>query len=94
MEGLDVVRWLATGTGIVAAILVALNLGAKITGIGFCIFLVCSISWTAVGLFADETGLAIQNAVLTVINIVGIYRYLIAKPPEIAGYRGFERAKS
>lgn len=89
---MDIVRWLATGTGIVAAILVSLNAGSKVTGIGFIIFLVCSVSWTTVGLVADETGLAIQNAVLTIINIIGIYRYLIAKPPRIGSYRGYERA--
>lgn len=88
----ELARWVATGTGIVAAILVAVNAGPKVTGTGFCIFTVCSVCWTGVGLIAGEPGLAIQNAVLTVVNLVGIYRYLIARPPEIAGFRGFERA--
>lgn len=91
-ELVELLRWLATGTGIAAAILVSLNAGPKLTGIGFIIFTVCSVSWTVVGFSAGETGLGIQNVVLTLINLFGIYRYLIARPPEIGGFRGFERA--
>lgn len=80
MESL--LEWSATLTGIFAAITVSLNLGARITGIGFIVFTVSSVCWVAVALLSSETPLAIQNGVLFVINCVGIYRYLIVKPHE------------
>jgi hypothetical protein len=89
---LDILRWTATATGIVAAVLVALNAGPRVTGIGFIIFTVCSVSWTTVGLLDGETGLGIQNLVLTAVNLLGIYRYLIAKPPRIGSFKGLEKA--
>ncbi|WP_416877821.1 hypothetical protein [Litorimonas sp.] len=73
----DIIQWFATITGIVAAIMVALNLSAKISGYGFIIFTGSSIAWVTFGVLAGESPLAIQNVVLTVINIVGIYRWLI-----------------
>ena len=73
----DIIQWFATITGIVAAIMVALNLSAKISGYGFIIFTGSSIAWVTFGILSGESPLAIQNVVLTVINIVGIYRWLI-----------------
>ncbi|WP_430449621.1 hypothetical protein [Rhodophyticola sp.] len=75
----DMVQWFATLTGIAAAVIVSLNLGRKLTGYGFIVFTASSIAWVCFALQAGETPLAIQNVVLTVINIVGIYRWLILK---------------
>lgn len=75
----DILEWTATISGIVAAIMIALNIGRRATGFGFIIFLICSISWVWFGMIEDDHGLAIQNVVLTMINLLGVYRYLIAK---------------
>ena len=77
MDFLEVLRWVASITGIVAAILVAMRLTNRATGIGFIIFTICSVSWVTVGAFDDEWKLAAQNMVLTLINLVGVYRWLI-----------------
>lgn len=74
----DVIQWTATVSGVVAAIMVALNISARITGIGFAVFIVSSLAWISFGFMEDDNGLALQNVVLTVVNIVGVYRYLIA----------------
>ena len=74
-------EWLAAGTGVVAAIMVALHAGTRITGIGFLIFLVSSVSWTIFGLIENDHGLVVQNVVLTAINIFGAWRYLIVQKP-------------
>ena len=79
MELVEIARWLATGTGICAAIAVAMKLGPKITGIGFLVFLISSVSWMVAGYLDDMPPLILQNAVLTVINIIGVYRWLIVK---------------
>lgn len=75
----DIIQWSATLTGIAAAILVALNLGARITGWGFVIFTVSSVGWVAFAVMEQETPLAIQNAVLFCINVIGVWRYLFLK---------------
>ena len=69
-------EWAATGTGIAAAVIVSLNLGARITGWGFVIFTVSSVCWIATAVMQGEMPLTIQNGVLFVINLIGIWRYL------------------
>ena len=75
----DIIQWGATITGIAAAILVALNLGARVTGWGFVIFTVSSVGWVAFAVIEGETPLAVQNAVLFCINVIGVWRYLFLK---------------
>lgn len=74
---LDIVQWFATGTGIVAAIMVSLDLGRRLTGWGFALFTVSSIAWIAAGLMDEEASLATQNAVLLVVNVIGVWRWLL-----------------
>lgn len=84
----DIVQWFATITGVAAAIMVASNISAKVSGFGFIIFTGSSIAWVTFGILAGEPPLTIQNVVLTIINLVGIYRWLIRpamgmeSPPE------------
>jgi hypothetical protein len=75
----DTIQWIATCTGIIAAITVAGNFGAKITGWGFLIFVVSSVGWVAFAVMKGETPLAIQNIVLFAVNLFGIWRYWIVK---------------
>ena len=70
------IPWIATFATIIAASLTASNLGSRITGYGFCVFLVGSLSWLAAGLLTDQPALTWTNAVLTVLNIFGIWRWL------------------
>lgn len=79
MAFVETVRWCATLTGIIAAVMVSLNLGARITGWGFVIFTASSIAWIYAGYLDDTPSLVTQNIVLTIINIVGVYRWLIRK---------------
>lgn len=83
MTTATILEWAATGTGIVAAIVVSLNLGVRITGWGFVVFTVSSVCWIAAALMQGETALTVQNAVLFVINLIGIYRYLINPSREV-----------
>lgn len=68
--------WLAPIATTIAAVMVAANAGARITGYGFIAFSIGSIAWMAVGWFQDQMNLIIQNAVLLVINMIGIWRWL------------------
>lgn len=80
MEIIDILRWTASISGMIAAIIVALNAGARITGIGFIIFTGSSVVWIAASLLDGNNPLAVQNLVLFGINIFGIYRYLLRGP--------------
>lgn len=60
----------------IAAFIVAANLGSRITGYGFIIFTVGSVSWTALGYTTDQPNLLWQNVLLTALNIFGIWRWL------------------
>jgi hypothetical protein len=77
MTTATIFEWVATGTGVLAAIIVSLNLGPKKTGWGFVIFTVSSVAWIVAAMMQDELALTVQNAVLFVINVIGIYRYLL-----------------
>jgi hypothetical protein len=60
----------------IAAMMTAANLGARITGTGFAIFTLGSISWSIVGLGSGQTNLLATNAFLTLVNLVGVWRWL------------------
>ena len=72
----DTISWVATIATIVAASMTAANLGSRITGYGFCVFLVGSLAWLATGLLTQQPALMWTNIVLTVLNIFGIWRWL------------------
>ena len=77
----EAIGYAAMATGIVAAILVSANIGRQITGWAFVVFTVSSILWVVVGGLDAEPPLIIQNAVLTAVNVFGVYRWLIKKAP-------------
>ncbi|MFC0205697.1 PRC-barrel domain-containing protein [Novosphingobium soli] len=60
----------------VAAMMTAANLGARVTGWGFVVFTVGSIAWSTVGLTSGQTNLLASNGFLTLVNLVGIWRWL------------------
>ena len=72
----DFIPWVATAATIIAASITAANLGSRITGYGFCVFLVGSLSWLAAGLMTEQPALTWTNVVLTILNIFGIWRWL------------------
>ena len=80
MELVDILRWTASISGMIAAAIVALNAGAKVTGSGFVLFCGSSIVWVAASLLDGNNPLAVQNIVLLGINLFGVYRYLWRKP--------------
>ena len=70
---LRVLRWSATAAAIVAAILVASN--TEVTKWGFVLFTLASVLWVAAGLADRIYSLATLNAVLLVVNLVGVWRW-------------------
>ena len=72
----DTISWIATIATILGALLTASNLGSRTTGYGFCVFLVGSLSWLAIGVLTGQPALTWTNAVLTGLNLFGIWRWL------------------
>jgi hypothetical protein len=72
----DLLTWVATIATIGGALLTASNLGARVTGAGFVVFLFGSLSWVAIGLTSHQQALLWTNVVLTVLNLFGIWRWL------------------
>lgn len=71
-----ILTWVAPVATITAALMTASNLGARITGIGFIVFTVGSLSWLTLGMIGDDPALLWMNAVLTLLNLFGIWRWL------------------
>ncbi len=74
-------KWFASGSGIVAATMVSLDLGRRLTGWGFVVFIASSLAWVAGAVLTKDFALGTQNVVLFAINLLGVYRYLILKKP-------------
>jgi hypothetical protein len=60
----------------IAALIVASNFGARITGYGFIIFTIGSVAWAALGAVTGQPNLLWQNVVLTALNLFGVWRWL------------------
>ena len=72
----QIATWIAPIATTLAALITASNLGARITGYGFVIFTVGSLAWLALGYFTGQSNLLWQNAILTALNLFGVWRWL------------------
>ena len=72
----SILTWVAPIATISAAMMTASNLGARITGFGFIVFTIGSISWLTLGMISDDPALLWMNAALTLLNLFGIWRWL------------------
>jgi hypothetical protein len=72
----DIAGWVAPIATMIAAMMTAANLGARLTGWGFVVFTIGSVCWVAIGLSSGQANLLASNAFLTVVNLVGIWRWL------------------
>lgn len=72
----DVVEWLAPIATMLAAVMTAANLGARVTGWGFVVFSLGSVCWVILGLDTGQNSLVVTNIFLSFVNVVGIWRWL------------------
>ena len=70
--------WIAVTATIVAALLTAANLGARVTGSGFVMYTLASAIWIATGVMNDFEPLSVvvMHSVLLFINLFGVWRWL------------------
>jgi hypothetical protein len=73
-------QWYGAAAGVIAALIVSLDLGRRWTGFGFVIFVTSSLALIGWGFTKpDAEGIGSQNIALLAINLIGVYRYLIRK---------------
>ena len=76
METLKGLKWTGTATGIAGALWIALNIATS--GRGFSLFAISATCWTVAGRMMREPSLVLLHGVFLAINLLGIYRWLIA----------------
>lgn len=72
-------EWFAAIGTMIAAGLIAADLGRKVTGWGFVLFVVVAISWVVAALTSDPPAypLAVMNGILLCINAWGVWQFLL-----------------
>jgi 4-amino-4-deoxy-L-arabinose transferase-like glycosyltransferase len=71
-------EWFGAIGAIVAAAMIAADLGRRWTGWGFVLFVVVSIAWIASGLLNSTIPITVQNALLLAVNGWGVWQYLLS----------------
>ena len=71
-------EWIAAVGTMVAAALIALDLGRKVTGWGFVLFCAVAVTWIVSGLTSGAMPIAAMNAILLLINAWGVWQYLLS----------------
>lgn len=75
---LNILQYYGAGASLLAALIVSLNLGERITGWAFVLFVTSSIALIGWGFLNDEgEGIGWQNVGLLVVNLIGVWRHLI-----------------
>ena len=72
----QIAAWIAPAATMIAAMMTAANLGTRVTGWGFIVFTVGSIGWSIVAFSTGQQNLLLTNGFLTLVNGVGIWRWL------------------
>jgi hypothetical protein len=75
----EILRWVASLSTIGAGLVLAARVQPRTTGWAFVVLTAASIVWIVVGYLTSEYALMVQNAVVSLINVFGIYRWLIWK---------------
>jgi hypothetical protein len=82
---LAVAGWIAPAATMIAAIMTAANLGARVTGWGFGVFAIGAVAWIIVANGTGQQNLLFSNAFLLLVDIVGMWRWLGRKARYDAG---------
>lgn len=72
----EIAGWVAPAATMIAAVMTAANLGTRVTGWGFIVFTVGSVAWSTVAIATGQQNLLWTNGFLTLVNLVGIWRWL------------------
>ena len=71
------IEWFGAIGSILSAGLIAADLGRRVTGWAFVLFVIVSIAWIVAGLTSASMPLVIQNGILLAVNAWGVWQYLL-----------------
>lgn len=71
-------EWIAAIGTVIAAGLLAADLGRKVTGWGFVLFCAVAVTWIVIGIRTSAMPIAAMNGVLLLINAYGVWQYLLS----------------
>ena len=74
----DILEWYATGSGVLAALMLAGDFGRRVSGFGFILFCTMNVAWIAFAQMDDTGGLMWQNIILFGVNLLGVWQYLLS----------------
>jgi phosphoglycerol transferase MdoB-like AlkP superfamily enzyme len=75
----EILRWTASLSTIGAGLVLAARVQPRTMGWAFVVLTAASVIWIVIGYLTAEYALMVQNAVVSLINVFGIYRWLIWK---------------
>jgi hypothetical protein len=68
--------YVAPAATMIAAMMTAANLGARVTGWGFVVFSIGAVAWIIDAIATGQNNLLLSNAFLLLVDLVGIWRWL------------------
>lgn len=71
-------EWIAALGTMLAAGLIAADLGRRVTGWGFVLFCAVAITWIVSGVTSNAMPIAAMNGILLLINAWGVWQYLLS----------------
>ena len=75
----EILRWCASVLTIVPGLVIAARVRPRWTGWAFVALTIGALAWIVVAHLSKDYALLSQNVAITLINTVGIYRWLIWK---------------
>jgi hypothetical protein len=69
----NILSIIGTSTGIVGALLIALNMNMFV--LGYALFLLSALSWIIYAVRTSQRGLIMLNSTFAVINAIGLYNF-------------------
>ncbi len=88
MDAVHALKGLASAATVVAALMIAANWSPRAMVAGFSIFVFASIAWIISGWIENQPSIYLQNFVLLLINVFGIYRWLPRATATVANATG------
>ena len=70
-------EWIAAIGTMIAAAMIAADLGRRVTGWGFVLFCAVAVTWIVSGLTGGAMPIAAMNAILLLINLWGVWQFLL-----------------
>jgi hypothetical protein len=75
----EILRWCASVLTVVPGIVIAARVQPRWMGWAFVVLTIGALTWVAVAYLSKDYALLSQNVAITLINTLGIYRWLIWK---------------